>query len=344
MACFTNKDNDDEFAKKLAYMALQGHFSDDETTNSLTSSGDCYYEERELYQPTTLKFPSERVIQKEISFILNFMIRTIEREDTMERKKLEKMKKQEEKNALKKQKKEEQMKIQLEKKKNCEEKKLEKLFIKLKEQEERKRQKDSNKKEKQLIKQAEKNGMIKGRLLEREKQKKKMENSSKKFELKDKAIGNMVKVAKELMNEYRDEGFYVSQCVDKYIQLYGRINPYTLESVDDNYDLSAAIRGFMYETSPSSTQHWFRYGIKKVREQVAPWIFVNKELAIVNDKHGWITTTTDMASERRTNAGKWKMIVEGTIAYYDWDEEKYGPLPTSDILEKAAENRKVGIR
>jgi len=117
-----------------------------------------------------------------------------------------------------------------------------------------------------------------------------------------------------------------------------------LEPVDEKYDIAAGIRGIMYETSPSSEQHWFRYGMQKVREQVAPWVFVNKQLAVVNDAFKWKVTTTDMAKARRRSKGLWSYMSSGSHAFYDWSLEEYGPLPTEEILKEAALGRKVGAR
>lgn len=163
-----------------------------------------------------------------------------------------------------------------------------------------------------------------------------------KYEIKDKSIAKMVQTAKALQREYPG-GFTAKQLVKKYIELNGKINPYTLEVVDDKYDISAAIRGFMYETSPSSEQHWFRYGMQKVRDQVAPWLFYNKSLALVNNCFDWKVSTPEMSYYRRRNKGKWFIIDEGSNAYYSWDARKYGPLPSDEQLKNAS-NRKIGVR
>ena len=164
--------------------------------------------------------------------------------------------------------------IREEKERIKEEKKAEKVRLRM--------EKQRLKEEKQRLKLEDKIRKLafrEGILMERRRQK--QENDNHKYEVKRQSICNMIRVARSLDNQYPD-GFTASQCVSKYIEMYGYINPYTLEKVSATYDIAAAIRGLMYETSPSSEQHWFRYGIRKTREQVAPWIFVNKELAINN--------------------------------------------------------------
>jgi len=199
------------------------------------------------------------------------------------------------------------------------------------------------------LNQIEKISKKQGILQERERniylKKKRNEKEKEKYEIKDRSLSVMFRTAKQVEAIYPN-GFTTKQFCDKYIQFNGRINPYSLEEVDYEYDLCAAIRGFMYETSPSSEQHWFRYGMKKVRQQVAPWIFANKKLAIVNDSFGWkdVKSNPEILSARRKNKGIWIRITEGSNAFYDWDNEKYGPLPQEDILNIAARNRKIGKR
>ena len=178
---------------------------------------------------------------------------------------------------------------------------------------------------------------------QKEKNIKKIQKNKKKFEVQTKTLTNLVPIAKKANQDYPD-GFTAKQLTDMYIVRYGRINPYTLEAVDEGYDIHAAIRGIMEETSPSSAQHWFRYGTQKSDEQVAPWLFANKQLAIVNNTFGWKITTSEIAKARRQNKGKWIHMIEGGNARFDWPIEKYGPLPTEDLLKQAAIGRKVGVR
>jgi len=217
------------------------------------------------------------------------------------------------------------------------------LWLKELDKETKKSQREAKKRQKDREKETERRHRerVKAAIqCEREKNKKSMR---KKFEVQTKTLTNLVPVAKKASQDYPD-GFTAKQLTDMYIFRYGRINPYTLEAVDEGYDIHAAIRGIMEETSPSSAQHWFRYGIQKSDEQVAPWLFANKQLAIVNNAFGWKITTSEIAKARRQNKGKWIYMIEGGNARFDWPIEKYGPLPTEDVLKEAAIGRKVGVR
>lgn len=206
---------------------------------------------------------------------------------------------------------------------------------------------NSNKTKQQMISRAKKEGIKEGIQLERERaknrQEKRIQRNKSKHEIHDNALRKMLQVA-DVIERTCPEGATAKDVTDAYVELHGRINPYTLELAPESYNMCAAIRGFMYETSPSSEQHWFRYGVKKVREQVAPWIFANKELAKVNNEFEWKVSTPEMSAARRQNKGLWIIISKGSLAFYNWNEEKYGPLPTEDILIRASKNRKIGVR
>ena len=168
-------------------------------------------------------------------------------------------------------------------------------------------------------------------------------NARKKEEVNCRSLSMIIKTAK-MTAEFFGNKFSCTNFCEVYISKNGYMNPYTLEEVDENYDLEAAIRGIMYETSPSSAQHWFRYGLSKKREQIAPWLFYNKSLAIVNNAHGWKVSDSELKKAQRNNLGSWSYMEEGSQAFYDWDEDKYGPLPTKDVLKAATVGRKVGTR
>lgn len=197
--------------------------------------------------------------------------------------------------------------------------------------EERKREREERKREREERKR------------ERDEKKQQHEqNEMAKIRIKERSIRKMFRTAKALQRECPD-GFTPKQLVQKYIELNGEINPYTLEIVSNDYDIDAAIRGFMYETSPSSQQHWFKYGVRKERNEIAPWLFYNKELAIVNNQFDWRVSTPEMAAERRRCKGKWFVLEDGPNTYYDWNTEIYGPLPTNVQLKNAS-RRKSGFR
>jgi hypothetical protein len=269
-----------------------------------------------------------------------------EKQQKQAEKEAEKHQKQAEKEAEKQQKQAEKeaekQRKQAEKQKKQEEKEFELLFKKL-EKEDNKRKKEATKHQNQLIKDEVKTAIKAERCKQKEKNIKKIQKNKKKFEVQTKTLQNLVPIAK-LANQTYPDGFTAKQLTELYIGQYGQISPYTLEEVDKDYDISASIRGIMEETSPSSAQHWFRYGCQKSEEQVAPWLFANKQLAIVNNNFGWKKTTSEMAKARRQNEGKWIYMIEGGNARFDWSIEKYGPLPTEDVLKEAAVGRKKGVR
>ena len=197
------------------------------------------------------------------------------------------------------------------------------------------------------VKERELTRAIKAHVAEKLKQRTEKLNKRKahKFDVQQKTLQHLIPVAKAIAAQYPD-GFTTKQFSNFYISKYGRINPYTTEPLEpsDKYDIHAAIRGIMFETSPSSAQHWFRYGMQKVREQVAPWVFANKQLAIVNASFNWKITTKEMSRARCQNKGLWTYMANGSHAFYDWSVEEYGPLPTEEVLKEAAIGRKIGIR
>jgi hypothetical protein len=90
--------------------------------------------------------------------------------------------------------------------------------------------------------------------------------------------------------------------------------------------------------SPSSAQHWFKYGMKKNSYQVAPWSFVNKKLADLNHEYQWLVTTAGTC--RAKSKGTWKFVFH--LSRDNWDNELFGHLPEDDTLLKAINQRKIG--
>jgi hypothetical protein len=259
-------------------------------------------------------------------------------------KELEKMAKQQQKEAEQLAKQQQKTAEKMAKQQQKEAQKMDKQIAKEAEQLDKQRKRETEKLVRLREKEASRSAVLRERERVKELAEKKAIKKSEKYEIQTKAIGKMVQVAKQ-MAAANPGGFTIAQITQKYVSMFPNTNPYTLEPIDDpEYDISAAIRGFVYETSPSSEQHWFRYGYKKIREQVAPWIFVNKELAIVNHSFQWKKTTSEIATARRQNKGLWKLIPDGSLAFYDWNEEAYGPLPNEEMLIEAAENRKKGVR
>lgn len=172
--------------------------------------------------------------------------------------------------------------------------------------------------------------------IQKEKERKKLMR----YEVNKLSISRMIATAMS----FESNRFTATQFTTKYIEMHGRVNPYTCEEVQGTYDIHAAIRGLMYETSPSSSQHWFRYGLKKGTEQVAPWIFVNKELAEVNNRFNWMISSPELKKAQKQAKGMWQFLPNGPLTYYMWSNETFGHLPTEEQLENAKQNRKIGVR
>jgi hypothetical protein len=223
--------------------------------------------------------------------------------------------------------------------------KAEKLALKAVE----KAKKDAEKAEKLALKAVEKtkkDGIKLGKELQKRIYQKQMEREEGNFEIKRDAFIKIFKVAEQLDIENPDQGYSINNIVEKYIELHGHITPYKMmRPIEDNYDIKAAIRAIVYESSPSSMQHWFRYGKRKSARKVCPWIFANKNLAIINNKYNWRKTTNEMTTDKKNDTGLWYYIKERDIEF-SWKEDKYGPLPSREQLIAAEETgeRFIGVR
>jgi len=168
---------------------------------------------------------------------------------------------------------------------------------------------------------------------EREKRQRIHEKETKRFE----AFNRMIQVGIALHKTHMD-GFTTAQFVEKFKQIYGNINAWSGVVNPEDYDGDASIRSLIYEMSPSSAQHWFKYGMKKNSYQVAPWSFVNKKLADLNHEYQWMVTTA--GTGRAKSKGTWKFVFH--LSRDNWDNELFGPLPDDDTLLKAINQRKIG--
>lgn len=151
------------------------------------------------------------------------------------------------------------------------------------------------------------------------------------------AFHRMIQVGIALHKTHID-GFTTAQFVEKYKQMYGNMNAWTGDANPDDYDGDASIRSLIYEMSPSSAQHWFKYGIKKNSYQVAPWSFVNKQLADLNHEYQWLVTTK--GTGRAKSKGTWKFVFH--LSRDNWNTELFGHLPDEETLLNATYLRKIG--
>ncbi len=175
--------------------------------------------------------------------------------------------------------------------------------------------------------------IAKEELREREKRQRIHDKQTKRFE----SFNRMVQVGIALHKTHLD-GFTTAQFVEKFKQIYGNINAWTGDANPEDYDGDASIRSLIYEMSPSSAQHWFKYGMKKNSYQVAPWSFVNKQLADLNHHYGWMVTTK--GTGRAKSKGTWKFVFH--LSRDNWNNELFGHLPDEETLLNDTNLRKIG--
>jgi hypothetical protein len=142
------------------------------------------------------------------------------------------------------------------------------------------------------------------------------------------------------LNEKYPDGFTADQAGSLFIREYGLIAPFTGKSIEDPVAVCAAVRSLISEMSPSSCQQWYKYGSKRRDGEVAPWHFVNKKLAIMNNELEWAKTL--VGTGRAGNHGLWKF--EPVLRRDTWDDSLYGPLPTEEQLEAGRAGRGIGAR
>jgi hypothetical protein len=174
-----------------------------------------------------------------------------------------------------------------------------------------------------------------------QKEKKNIEKKNKKMDANKTRFNRLKQVGEILMRE-RPGGFSASILTKKFIEIYGNINVWTGELNDADYNTEAGIRSLLYEMSPSSSQHWFKYGIGRNSNEIAPWTFINKSLAELNNKYEWKATTADTGRGNRKEKGEW--IYVPLIIRELWSVENYGPFPTEEMLVNAKLGRKIGVR
>lgn len=145
-----------------------------------------------------------------------------------------------------------------------------------------------------------------------------------------------------LLSDTNSGGFNWKGLKDKYIQLFGReTNIWTDDVSTDNYDWDASFRSLMYEMSPSSCQHWFKYGIMYKLGLPCPFYFVNRELALQNEAQLWMKVN-GAKTGRGTRGNKWRFVPK--MMGKPWNETEWGPLPSDDILIDAKVGRLIGNR
>jgi len=205
--------------------------------------------------------------------------------------------------------------------------------LKMRAKEERERAKEERERTKENARIAKEQRVRAKEDREREKRQRIHDKQTKRFE----SFNRMMQVGIALHRTHFD-GFTTAQFVEKFKQIYGNINAWTGDTNPEDYDGDASIRSLIYEMSPSSAQHWFKYGIKKNSYQVAPWSFVNKKLADLNHEYQWMVTTA--GTGRAKSKGTWKFVFH--LSRDNWDNELFGHLPDEHTLLNAKNQRKIG--
>jgi hypothetical protein len=149
----------------------------------------------------------------------------------------------------------------------------------------------------------------------------------------------MMRVGFWLMEKYPG-GFTADQAGSLFIKEYGLIAPFTGKSIEDPVAVCAGVRSLISEMSPSSCQQWYKYGSKRSDGEVAPWHFVNKKLAIMNNELEWAKTL--VGTGRAGNRGLWTF--EPVLRRDTWDDSLYGPLPNEEQLDAGRAGRGIGAR
>jgi hypothetical protein len=127
------------------------------------------------------------------------------------------------------------------------------------------------------------------------------------------------------------------------LRILDGLNIWTKRPNTEDYDFSASIRSLLFEMSPSSMQHYFKYGKCHSSGLNTPICFVNKELANKNNEYAW-TKVDGAGTGRNVKEVKRSWHFVGNLDKETWNIELYGPLPSVEQLREASEGRAVGDR
>jgi hypothetical protein len=138
------------------------------------------------------------------------------------------------------------------------------------------------------------------------------------------------------------DGFSISMFTETWKGLFGTVTSlWSKMKLTDTYEIDASIRSLLYEMSPSSTQHWFKYGYKHEDGLRCPIGFVNPELSVRNDNIGWVVSAQGTGRVTKESKGKWRFVEN--LDLDNW-QECWGIKPTTQTLNNAAIGRKKGNR
>ena len=145
------------------------------------------------------------------------------------------------------------------------------------------------------------------------------------------------------LEQARPNGWSLDDFTAVATAILGKINIWTHGINTDNHDDKASIRSSVYEMSPSSCQHWFKYGIRHSSGLNNPICFVNRELANLNSDHEWQKVNGVGTGRNITQVrNNWHFVPN--LDKDHWNNILYGPLPSVQILEQAQVTRTVGDR
>ena len=158
----------------------------------------------------------------------------------------------------------------------------------------------------------------------------------------------IMRITGYLIEQARPNGWSVEDFNTVLSFILGKINIWTRAINDDNYDDMASIRSLIYEMSPSSMQHYFKYGKPHLGGLNPPGLntpicFVNKELANKNEEYEW-RKVDGSGTGRNTKAVRrcWHFV--DNLDKNQWNVVEYGPLPRLEHLREASDDRAKGDR
>jgi hypothetical protein len=125
--------------------------------------------------------------------------------------------------------------------------------------------------------------------------------------------------------------------------IFGKSNIWHSNRNTVTHDDEASVRSLLYEMSPSSCQHWFKFGKVSLTGLATPICFVNKLLADVNAEAGW-AKVSGVGTGRNTLdvRNHWHFVP--TLDKENWNTAAHGALPSENVLNAAHVGRVAGDR
>jgi hypothetical protein len=125
--------------------------------------------------------------------------------------------------------------------------------------------------------------------------------------------------------------------------IFGKSNIWHSNRNTVTHDDEASVRSLLYEMSPSSCQHWFKFGKVALTGLVNPICFVNKQLADVNADAGWAKVSGAGTGRNTIDVrNHWHFVP--TLDKENWNTAAHGALPSENVLNMAHVCRVAGDR